>query len=302
MARDGSMTRLVFNDQASTRMEEEPVNRLTSMLRIGAGLMFLAVMVAGFMVLCLPLLPFRSARIRVCNVFGHATGRLCLWLCSAHVPPDLQQKLQKHHPAIFLSNHTSILDIFLAIWAAPVGTCGVAKKEIVYYPFFGQLYWISGHLRLDRGKHRGAVAALDETGELVQRRRLGVWMWPEGTRSPDGRLLPLKRGFAHLAMATRLPIVPVVVSGAHQGWEKHSLSIKPVRLDVQVLEPMATDDWTPQNLDEQVARVEQIFNNALPPEQRMSSASNKKADRRTRAAARLAARDVSTQDPATAAT
>ncbi len=240
----------------------------TSALRQAAGLLLMAVAAPVFGVACVILLPSRRLRIRLCNFFGHVFGRLVLRICSARVDARAKDAMDAVFPAIYVSNHTSPLDIFLGIWLSPYGVVGIAKKEVVYYPFFGQLYWISGHLRIDRKDHGKAVEALRDTAEMVRRERLGLWLWPEGTRSKDGRLLPFKKGFAHLAIATGLPVVPVVITGAHRGWRKNSFLIEACTIGVQVLPPIATDGWTVATLDAHVETVRAAFLAALPEDQR----------------------------------
>jgi 1-acyl-sn-glycerol-3-phosphate acyltransferase len=243
-------------------------NRLKSVVKIVVGLSYMAVAVWVFALVCLALLPSRRLRIAACNVFGHISGRFCLWLTGMHVVGDAKERMKAAHPAIFVSNHTSIVDVFLAIWLCPLYTCGVAKKEIVYYPFFGQLYLVSGHLRIDRANRISAMRGLTKTAELVNRHKLGMWIWAEGTRSRDGRLQPLKKGFAHLALATRLPVVPVVVKGAQAGWEKHTLLIKSASVEVEVLPAIRTEHWSMDTIDEHIAEVHEAFNAALPENQR----------------------------------
>ncbi|MFN7142185.1 MAG: lysophospholipid acyltransferase family protein [Myxococcota bacterium] len=256
------------------------LSRLTSLLRVGAALVFMAVAVAVFAALVLLALPSRGLRIRICNVFGHIVGRTCLFLAGASVPRGVAAQVGVTHPAIYISNHTSMLDIFVGIWLAPIGTVGVAKKEVVYYPFFGQLYAISGHILLDRSNRANAVEALADTARIIKKYGIGVWLWPEGTRSRDGRLLPFKKGFAHLAIATRLPIVPVVVTGGHTAMAKNSLVIRPTKLGIQALPAIPTDDWTLETLDEHIAQVYAAFDAALPDEQKARPVSDAK-DRAT---------------------
>ena len=243
------------------------MTNLSSLLRVALGLLIVAVGVIFFMLMCTLLLPWRSLRIRACNVFGHIVGRAVLWVAGAKVAPGLRAQVDRTFPAIYVSNHTSPTDIFLGIWLAPLGTCGVAKKEVVWYPFFGQLYAISGHLRVDRANRENAVEAMRTTAEVVRKHHLGIWIWPEGTRSKDGRLLAFKKGFAHLALATRLPIVPVVVTGAHHSWKKNTLQIQATDLGVQVLPAISTVDWSADRLDEHIAHVRQQFLDHLPAEQ-----------------------------------
>ncbi len=228
----------------------------------------MVVAVVIFAVVCLLLLPWRPLRIRVCNVFGHIVGRAILAITGTTLVGDRRPALGASMPAIYISNHTSPIDIFLGIWLSPMGVCGVAKKEVVWYPFFGQLYLISGHLRIDRANRGSAIAALAKIAELVREQGLGIWIWPEGTRSRDGRLRAFKKGFAHLALATGLPVVPVVVTGAHRIWRKNSFLIHPGEVRVQVLPAIDTSRWTLETLDQHVSDVHRIVNEALPEEQR----------------------------------
>jgi lysophosphatidate acyltransferase len=243
---------------------------LSSFLRLLAGTVCMALSTVIFAFGCLLLLPSRRLRIRLCNGFGHITGRACLWIMGAriHGEPEAIAAMRAHHPAIYVSNHASALDVFVGIWLSPYDTCGVAKKEVVWYPFFGQLYWISGHLMLDRGNRDRAVEALSDMAELIRSYGLGLWIWPEGTRSRSGRLLPFKKGFAHMALATRLPVVPVVVTGAHRAWEKGSVTLRPTDITLRVLEPIPTTDWTLEAIDAHIAEVRTRFVEALPEDQR----------------------------------
>ena len=149
------------------------------------------------------------------------------------------------------------------MWISPYGTCGVAKKEVVFYPFLGLLYLISGHLRVDRDNRQNAIRSMDAMVKVVRRHQLSIWIWPEGTRSHDGKLLPFKKGFAHLALATRLPIVPVVIHGAAAGWRKRSLRLTPVTLRIEVLDAIPTTHWDAARLDEHIEHVHAHFRAAL---------------------------------------
>ncbi len=241
---------------------------LSSAVRQLLGLLIMVVAVAIFAVLCTLLLPWRTLRIRVCNVFGHIVGRSILAVTGTTVTGGAKPEMDRSMPAIYVSNHTSPIDIFLGIWLSPIGVCGVAKKEVAYYPFFGQLYVMSGHLRIDRSNRGSAIAALANMAELVRENGLGLWIWPEGTRSKDGRLRSFKKGFVHLALATGLPVVPVVVSGAHRIWRKNSFLIHPGEVNVKVLPAIDTSLWTLDTLELHVAEVHRVVNEALPPEQR----------------------------------
>ena len=83
------------------------------------------------------------------------------------------------------------------------------QKTIGIYSFFGQIYWLSGHLLIDRSNRESAIASIKEVTQIVHKNLLSLWIWPEGTRARDGRLTPFKKGFVHLALDTKLPIVPI---------------------------------------------------------------------------------------------
>lgn len=244
---------------------------IVSWLRIIVGVVFNALVLVLFIPPMLICLPSRRIRIRLGNAAGHIIGRTLLFLSGAEVDPMAPIEAGRHRPAIYISNHTSILDIFLGIWVAPYGCVGVAKKQVVWYPFFGLLYLLAGHLRLDRSNHERALEALADLTVLVKRYNLSVWLWPEGTRSRDGRLRGFKKGFAHMAIATGLPVVPIVVAGAHRSWRHGSWKIHPTQVKITVLPPIPTTDWTLDNLDEKVAMVRSQIEQALPPEQRGSA-------------------------------
>ena len=94
----------------------------------------------------------------------------------------------------------------------------------------------------------------------------------EGTRSRDGRMLPFKKGIWHLAVQTGLPVVPVVVSGAHRAWTKGSMALQPTDVEVRVLPAIDTSGWGARDRDEVVAELQDLFVQALPADQRPAEA------------------------------
>lgn len=244
------------------------MNRITSWLRLIGGFFCLATgSMLTFAVLLL-FIPWRATRVRICNYFGKVMGPTLLWFAGAKPVVRGRELLDGSAPAIYVTNHTSTSDMFTAIWLCPIGGCGVAKKEVGNVPFFGWLYRLSGHLLIDRENRQNAIAALSKTAEFVKKNGLSMWIWPEGTRSRDGRLLPLKKGFAHLAIATGLPVVPVVVHGAHKGWEARTTTLHPMTLEIDVLPPIDTSRWTPETLDAHCEEVHRVFARALKDDQK----------------------------------
>jgi 1-acyl-sn-glycerol-3-phosphate acyltransferase len=178
-----------------------------------------------------------------------------------------RERINASMPAIYVANHTSTLDAFIAIWLCPYGACGVFKKEAAWIPFFGQLLLLSGHLLLDRQNSGSAVETLKDIAVLMKARRLGVWIKPEGTRSKDGRLRPLKKGFVHLAIATGLPVVPVVIHGAHRNWPLGPLNFQPMTLEIDVLPPIDTSTWKEATAGDHAVQVFEVLRAALKEDQ-----------------------------------
>jgi 1-acyl-sn-glycerol-3-phosphate acyltransferase len=244
------------------------MERVTSAVKVVAGLFVMAVTVAIQGVVLLVLLPSRRARIVACNYWGKIVGPIMMWLTGCALTIKGSEHLDASRPAIYISNHTSIIDVFLAIFLSPLGTVGVAKRGVVYYPFFGQMYLLSGHLRIDRGKTGRAKESLRALGELVKSQGLSIYIWPEGTRSRDGRLRPFKKGVVHLAVQTGLPIVPILVHGAHKSWEKERLVIRGVPVSVDVCPPIDTSEWRLETLSEHLSLLHDVYERRLGDDQR----------------------------------
>jgi 1-acyl-sn-glycerol-3-phosphate acyltransferase len=236
---------------------------ITSAFRVVLGFILVAVGSTLCLVVALLLLPWRLLRIRLCNFYGHTVGRGITGLAGVTLRVKNRERLNDSMPAIYVANHTSSLDAFLCVWLCPYGACGIFKKEIVRIPFYGWLAALSGHLLIDRGNHGRAVEALRDTAAYVKRHKLGIWMMPEGTRSKTGELLPFKKGFVHLAIATGWPVVPVVLHGANRNWAKGSWRFVPMTLDVEVLEPIRTETWREEEAGQHAEALHAVFAGAL---------------------------------------
>ncbi len=253
------------------------LERLTSLTRLLVGLAFVGLVVAAMMLALLPLLPWRVLRIRVTNHVCSFMGAGVVRIMGCPVELRGREHVSADRPALYLGNHTSILDAFTTIWLTPSGTVGVAKREVIYYPFYGLAWWLAGHLLLDRARTETAKARLRAAGAFVKDNGLHVCMMPEGTRSRDGRLLAFKKGFFHLAQQTRLPIVPMITTGAQRAWDRGSLRIRRVPIVIEFLPPISTAHWREDRMEEHIAELRQVFIDALPPAQRPLEVAQSKA-------------------------
>ena len=243
--------------------ERRKIGLLSFLIRFSIGFVWLGFWSLTCMCLMILALPFRTLRVRIGNFCGKKIGPVVSWLIGAKIINPDSEKLNSSKPAIFVSNHASALDVFIGMALCPYGGCGVGKKEILKIPFFGLAYWLAGQLLIDRGNNAKAVASMKKLSDFVKAKGLSIWIWPEGTRSLDGKLIPFKKGFVHLALATGLPVVPVIVHGAHKVWPAKTMQFYPGEVKVEVLDPIKTDDWNRETVDKHVEEVRNFMAKAL---------------------------------------
>lgn len=126
----------------------------------------------------------------------------------------LPEDIRHGAPAIFFANHTSLLDPPLIVSTLPCRPVFVAKKELRWVPVLGWAIWLAGFILIDRRNQKKAYASLADAAARI-RAGQSVAIFPEGTRSKDGALLPFKRGSFTLAMEAGVPLVPLAIHGGH---------------------------------------------------------------------------------------
>ena len=141
--------------------------------------------------------------------FARLWARLALALSGSCVTLHGSENLPPG-PVIFMSNHQSNFDILALLVTMPRHIHWIAKKELFDIPVFGLSMRRGGYIPLDRGDGRKAMRSMDDAARMIRNGR-SVVMFPEGTRSPDGRLLPFKRGGFILARKAGVPVVPVTI-------------------------------------------------------------------------------------------
>ena len=123
-------------------------------------------------------------------------------------------RLDPRQAYVFMANHQSNIDIPVLVQAlAPFQLRWIAKRELLRIPFFGWALWASKHIVVKRSRSKDVVAAIAGAREKLTR-GISVVVFPEGTRSTDGQLLPFKRGGFRLAEKAGVPIVPVTINGS----------------------------------------------------------------------------------------
>ena len=150
-------------------------------------------------------------------------------------------------PAILLVNHLSLIDAVYAPALAPKRTLFVVKRELGAIPLWGWALRAGGAILIDRGNSPTAIERLRSAARTLPP-RTSVLVFPEGTRSPDGKLQAFKKGAFRFALATRLPIVVMGTAGPLDVVPHGSIAIRPGCLHVTVSAPIPTSDWSEEQL------------------------------------------------------
>jgi lysophosphatidate acyltransferase len=208
---------------------------------------------AGFALLLSPLFP--GLRFYSNSFFLEPFGWFARKVAGVKLTILNRERIHSARPAIFIGNHQSGLDLAVIGQCCPARSVIVGKKELKAIPIFGWFFWIAGNLLIDRANKSSAKSEIERVRKKLSERNLNLAIFPEGTRSKTGEILPFKRGAFYLAVSTGYPIIPVVCSNL-QGkgiWEQFQL--KGGNVVVSVLPPIDTQGL---NLSDLSAFSEQV--------------------------------------------
>lgn len=184
---------------------------------------------------------FRPRNPRNLATFAHLFGRMSV-LFGITVEQRIPAEAANYGTCIYIANHQNNYDMVTMSNGVLPRTVTVGKKSLVFIPFFGFLYWITGNILIDRANRSKAHNTISQVADQIKKRKISVWMFPEGTRSRGRGLLPFKTGAFHAAIAAGVPIVPVCVSTtqgkiALNRWNNGHVII-------EMLEPIDTSTYT----------------------------------------------------------
>jgi 1-acyl-sn-glycerol-3-phosphate acyltransferase len=201
--------------------------------------------------------------------------KLSLWagvtgyrLCGIRVRAVGRENLEDGRAYLFMSNHASNLDppVITPLLGRRISI--IAKQELFKIPFFGRAMRAAGFVAVNRSASRAAVQSIHDAIGVLQSGQ-AMLVFPEGTRSPDGKLLPFKKGPFLLAMEAGVPVVPITVVGSHEAWPKGKMSLHPGEVVVHFHPPI--DPRRFARKEELLVAVRATIQSALPESYRDSA-------------------------------
>ena len=195
--------------------------------------------------------------------------RVAMWITNAGVRAAWikmeitgLENIPQGRSCIFMCNHVSNLDPPVVLPLLPGRSSVLLKKELMSIPILGTAMRMAKFVPVERGSRRDAAqASVTAAGEAL-RSGLHILVFPEGTRSRDGRLSAFKKGPFFLAQQTLAPIIPIVVSGTQSMMHKGSSAITPEVAYIQVLPAIESKDYTTR--EDLMRAVRRVMAEALP--------------------------------------
>jgi 1-acyl-sn-glycerol-3-phosphate acyltransferase len=170
-------------------------------------------------------------------------GRMISTWSGVQVRVEGLKQLDRSKPYIFVANHQSQFDIFVLDGFLPMDFRWLAKKELFRIPFFGWAMLLAGSIPIDRSHGRQALKSLDEAAKRIAA-GASVIIFPEGTRSPDGKLQPFKAGGMQLAIKSGVELVPMAISGTHEVLPKGKILSRPGQVVIRLGMPVDSREFS----------------------------------------------------------
>ncbi len=233
-------------------------------IRTLAALIFLLVIVPIAALVAFPW-TFITGKVDFLYFVGMGLAHLAARIAGAKIKMVGLDKIDPSGTYIFMSNHASDLDPPVLVPMIPRRTSVLAKKEIWKIPILAKALDLAEIVPVDRSNREAAIQSIRRACEVI-RHGINMTIYPEGTRSRDGRLLPFKKGPFHLAEETGFPIVPITILGTYEMMPKGSWIARPGTATLVFHSPIDPKQFT--DMEDLMQAVREKINSALPEERR----------------------------------
>jgi len=197
---------------------------------------------------------------------GKSAVKLGQWILGLRLSVMGLDGLDKKKTYVFMPNHLSFLDGPLMFMIIPRAVRIILKKEVFRIPIIGWAMKIAEFVPVDRKGIRGGKKSLDRATSLMREKGYDFLIFPEGTRSLDGKLKSLKRGGFFLAVNSQTDIVPVSIQGTFELMPKGQFSVKRGKIKVVFHPAISVQDYTLDNLPNLLEKVRFAISSGLDEE------------------------------------
>ncbi len=164
-------------------------------------------------------------------------------LLGVDIEVRITDSIKNLNSVVYICNHQNTWDMFTLARAVRPNTVSVGKKSLKWIPFFGQMYWLTGNILIDRKNSSKAKSTIAQTANKINTDGLSVWLFPEGTRSNGKGILPFKTGAFRTAQQANVPVVPICASSTNNiklnRWDNGKIIIEflaPIQIDNETTE------------------------------------------------------------------
>jgi 1-acyl-sn-glycerol-3-phosphate acyltransferase len=211
------------------------------------------------------LLSFVPDNGRASHFIARLWSRINLKLAGTEVEVEGLENVDPNQYYIVMSNHQSHFDVCALVASLPLQLRWVMKKELRKIPIFGFAAGKIGHIYIDRSSLKLAMKSLDESVERLKQ-GISVVFFPEGTRSPDGNLLPFKKGGFMMGVRTKTPILPISISGTRRALPKGSLRLHKAKARLVIHPPVSTEELSGKDRNGLMEKVREIIQAGMDPD------------------------------------
>jgi 1-acyl-sn-glycerol-3-phosphate acyltransferase len=170
-----------------------------------------------------------------------------------------QKNIDKNIPYVFMSNHLSLIDGPLLFMLIPRSVRVLLKKEAFRIPIIGQVMRQVGFIPVDRKSLKGGKKSIDRASSLIKEKGVSFLIFPEGTRSRDGKPRPFKRGGFFLALNSQAPILPASIKGTYELMPRGSFFAKKGEVRVIFHPPVSIQGFDHHSLPQLLDRVRNVI-------------------------------------------
>ena len=193
---------------------------------------------------------------------GHAGVRLALASVGIRYQVTGLDQVPRDRAVVFCSNHQSNVDPPVLFEALHPQLHVLYKAELRRFPLMRTVFDVGGFVAIERGNRDRAMASISRGAEALRAGR-SFLIFPEGTRSRTGDLLPFKKGGIIMAIEAQAPLVPVAIQGGRGAMRKGSAIVRPTSVTVRVGKPIETAGLTVSDRDAVSSRVREAVQNLL---------------------------------------